>query len=175
MMREGKKVCLRSLRDDDILMLFQWINNPELIQFTNTFRPVSEAEQRIWFQSLSERKDQIVLGIEARKEERLIGTCGLYAIEWPNRKAEVRIKIGDRSYWGRGYGKEALALLLDFAFQDLNLRKLWLRVLSTNERALKLYKAVGFEEEGVLKEDMYIRGHYDDLIVMGLLRKDVVK
>ena len=174
-MRKSKQICLRSLTDDDMMILYRWINDPELIRFTNNYRPISEAEQRVWFQSLSERKDQIILGIEARKERKLIGTCGLYSIEQLNRKAEVRIKIGDISYWGRGYGKEAMTLLLDFAFSDLNLRRLWLKVLPTNISALKLYKKVGFEEEGTLREDLYIQGKYHDLIVMGLLRENMEK
>jgi RimJ/RimL family protein N-acetyltransferase len=157
------------------MILFEWINDSELIRFTNNYRPISEAEQKVWFQSLSERKDQVVLGIEARKEKKLIGTCGLYAIERVNRKAELRIKIGNKSYWGRGYGKEAVELLLDYAFSDLNLRRLWLKVLPTNDRALRLYKEVGFKEEGILREDLYIQGGYCDLIVMGLLREDHAK
>ena len=172
-MKVGRSVRLRSLRCDDIMILFEWINDPELIRYTNTFRPVSEMEQRVWFQRLSESTDQIVLGIELVKERKLIGTCGLYSIDYPNRKAEVRIKIGAKSNWGQGYGKEAVELLIDFAFADLNLRRLSLKVLSTNDRALRIYENVGFEREGILKEAMYIQGRYHDLITMALLRKDV--
>jgi len=174
-MREGKKVRLRSLRNDDIMVLFEWINDPELIRFTNNYRPISEVEQRAWFHSLYEQENQIVLGIEVRRGKKLIGTCGLYSIEWLNRKAEVRIKIGDKSYWGRGGGREAMELLVEFAFSDLNLRRLWLKVLPTNISALKLYKNVGFEEEGTLRDDLYIQGKYHDLIVMGLLRGNMKK
>jgi RimJ/RimL family protein N-acetyltransferase len=174
-MREGKKVRLRSLKDDDIMLMFQWINDPEVIRFTNNFKPVSEAEQRVWFQSQVDQKNQIVLGIEVKTEKKLIGSCGLYAIERVNRKAEVRIKIGNKSYWGRGYGREAMELLLEFAFDDLNLRRLWLKVLPTNISALKLYKNIGFEEEGILRQDLYIQGKYHDLIVMGLLRENTKK
>lgn len=171
-MREGQKVSLRSLRQDDMAVLYKWINDPDVIKYTNTFKPVSEMEQKIWFQSLPEHKDQIVLGIELRNDKKLIGTCGLYFIDYQNRAAEVRIKIGAKSYWGRGYGKEAIELLIDFAFVDLNLRRLSLKVLSNNNRALKIYKKTGFQEEGILKEAMYIQGKYCDLIAMGMLRKN---
>lgn len=174
-MREGKKVCLRSLRDEDMMVLFRWINDPELIKFTNTFRPVSASEQREWFESLPLRKDQIVLGVELKSKQILIGTCGLYSIEWQNRKAEVRIKIGEKSYWGKGYGKDAIRLLIDFAFRDLNLRRLWLRVLKTNTRAIQLYFDVGFRKEGVLKKDIFIQGMYHDVEVMGLLNKHLTR
>lgn len=165
-------ITIRALRESDTSLLYQWINDPEVIQFTNTFRPISEMEQKEWFSNIAYFKNNYIFGIEHIKDKKLIGTCGLYDFDTISHKAELRMKIGNRSYRGKGIGTEALAKLLNFGFDDLNLHKIWLRVLTDNQAAVKLYENAGFQHEGKLREDMYIRGVYHDLYIMSVLRKN---
>lgn len=166
------KCKLRAIKESDIWLLHKWINDPEIIQFTNTFRPISEMEQKEWFSNTVFFKNNYVFGIELISEEKLIGTCGLYDFDAISHKAELRMKIGDHLYRGKGLGTEALKLLIKFGFNDLNLNKIWLRVLANNQPAVKLYKNIGFKHEGILRKDIFIKGNYQDLIVMSLLYEE---
>ena len=80
--------------------------------------------------------------------------------------------IGDKDYWGRGYGREAVSLLLDYAFRVRNLRRVWLEVHAANERAIRAYKACGFVEEGRMREHVWLAGRYVDNVIMGVLREE---
>lgn len=170
-MKEKKNIRLRALRENDIWILHKWVNDPEIVKYTNFFHPISEMEQKEWFSSLPQQKNKSFLGIELINEDKLIGTCGFNEINQISRKAELFIKISDKALWGKGYGIEALEILLDFGFSDLNLRKICLRVMSDNERGIKLYKKAGFVIEGLMKEDYYIQGEYKDVILMAFFRK----
>jgi RimJ/RimL family protein N-acetyltransferase len=88
------------------------------------------------------------------------------------RTCELGITIGNKSYWGKGYGREAISLLVDYGFRYHNFRKVWLRVHGSNERAQRAYRAVGFTEEGRLRAHVYSNGNYDDLVFMGILREE---
>lgn len=165
-------VRIRAIKEADIWILHKWINDPEVIRYTNSYRPISEMEQKEWFANTSYFRNNSVFGIELIAEEKLIGTCGLYDFDPISRKAELRMKIGETSQRGKGIGSEALQQLTDFGFLDLNLNKIWLRVLVDNIAAVKLYKNNGFVTEGTLREDIVIKGQYKDLLIMSKLRKE---
>lgn len=168
------RVLLREIREKDIWILHRWINDPQIIQHTNTFRPISEMEQRQWLANTEYFQKNHVFGICLEQDDKLIGTCGLYDIDNVSRKAELRMKICETAYRGQGLGAESLKQLLDFGFKDANLHKIWLRVMADNEPAIKLYLNGGFQQEGVLRHDMFIKGEYQDLIVMSILKEEYV-
>ncbi|HET6900811.1 MAG TPA: GNAT family protein, partial [Vicinamibacteria bacterium] len=118
------------------------------------------------------RDDLIVFGIRLRETDRLIGTCQLLHINRVHRTAELQIRIGDAAERGRGYGTEAVALLVGFAFKDLNLHRVSLQVFATNARAIHAYEKAGFVREGVLRQAAHVDGGYVDLVVMGILREE---
>jgi hypothetical protein len=89
---------------------------------------------------------------------------------WFARNAEFGLLIGERNRHGKGLAKEALALVAGYAFETLNLHKLYLRVVAFNKRALVLYRAFGFVEEGVQRQQAFLRGRYYDVVLMGLIR-----
>lgn len=99
----------------------------------------------------------------------------LISIDYKNRNAELIIDIGEPDYWGKGYGQEALQILLQYAFHELNLHRLSLRVFDFNERAIRLYSRMGFKQEGVMKETLFRNGAWHDIIYMGLLRSEYIK
>ena len=88
------------------------------------------------------------------------------------RTCELGITIGDKDYWGRGYGREAVGLLLDYGFRYHNLHRIFLSVNGNNERAIRAYRACGFEEEGRLRSHVWNDNGYVDLVYMGLLREE---
>jgi len=89
--------------------------------------------------------------------------------------ATIGIFIGDKSFWGKGYGTEAIELLTDFIFNEMNINKVKLNVYSFNKRAVRCYEKCGFVREGVLRQEIYREGRYHDDIVMGLLRDEYKK
>jgi RimJ/RimL family protein N-acetyltransferase len=100
----------------------------------------------------------------------LVGFVYLNNVDWFARNAEFGILIGERSRHGKGLAREALSLIADYAFESLNLHKLYLRVVAFNKRALRLYRAFGFVDEGVQRQQAYLRGRYYDVVLMGLIR-----
>lgn len=110
--------------------------------------------------------------IRTREDGRAIGNLDLSGINWPAGDAWVGIGIGEREYWGKGYGTDAMNLILRFAFETLNLKRVSLTVFEYNERAVHSYEKCGFQSEGRLRQWMQRAGQRYDLIFMGILRKE---
>lgn len=171
-MKDGKLVRLRAIEESDLETLARWVNDPEVMALTGPYTPIPMGKQRRWYENLLADESTHVFAIEAIAENRLIGTCGLYDIHWRIRKAELRIRIGDKDVWGKGYGTESTRLLTDFGFSDLNLHRIFLSVFAHNERAIRLYQKCGFQHEGVMKDHGYTDGRYTDVVYMGHVRPD---
>ena len=110
--------------------------------------------------------------IRTREDDRTIGNLDLSGINWPAGDAWVGIGIGEREYWGKGYGTDAMNLILRFAFETLNLKRVSLTVFEYNERAVHSYEKCGFQPEGRLRQWMQRAGQRYDLIFMGILREE---
>ena len=167
----GSRVRLAPLSPKDGPALFRWINDRELVHFNAAFRPVSAAHHAAWMRDVIKRKDTAIFAIRVKRGDRLIGTCQLHSISTVHRNAELQIRIGEARARGRGYGVEAVRMLVDFAFRDLNLHRVWLNVFATNTAALKTYVATGFTREGVLRDAAFVNGRYVDVVVMGILNR----
>jgi RimJ/RimL family protein N-acetyltransferase len=109
-----------------------------------------------------------------KENEVSIGITSLINIDYKNRNAECIIDIGEKEYWGQGYDTEALRILLNYAFQELNLHRVSLRVFSFNEKAIKLYKNLGFKEEGKSRQSLYRNGQWHDILHMGILKEEFI-
>lgn len=112
----------------------------------------------------------IIFGIET--DGKLIGLTSLDKINWISRNAYISIAIYDTNFWGRGIGEEATRLLLEYAFEYLNLYKINLEVYEYNERAIKLYKKIGFKEEGRLRKNNLRHEERHDVIMMGMTAEE---
>jgi RimJ/RimL family protein N-acetyltransferase len=97
---------------------------------------------------------------------------GLHQIHTRSRVARLACIIGSRQHMGRGYGSAAIAHLLDHAFGELALHKVWLMAFSTNHRALATYRRIGFREEGVLREEYFHDGGWHDMVRLSLLGRE---
>jgi RimJ/RimL family protein N-acetyltransferase len=104
-----------------------------------------------------------------------IGNCGLHNIDWKNRVTEVGIMIGEKEYQGKGYGTEAMELLLKYGFETVNLNRIQLHVYDFNIRAIKSYTKIGFIEEGRMRQAQFKNGKYCDMILMSMLHEEWLK
>jgi RimJ/RimL family protein N-acetyltransferase len=169
---EGTRIRLSPIRAKDAPALFRWINDRALVVFNAGFHPVHASQHAAWMRSVAGRPDLVVFAIRRKRGDALIGVCQLHSISAVHRSAELQIRIGEAASRGRGYGVEAVRLLLEFAFRDLNLHRVWLRVFGTNRRALKTYAAAGFAREGLMRDAAFIDGRYVDVVIMGVTRRD---
>ncbi|MCA9796788.1 MAG: GNAT family N-acetyltransferase [Candidatus Eremiobacteraeota bacterium] len=164
----GDLVRLAPLVEADLALLFEWINQRDLQLGNGAFRPVSQSEHRSWYEALPQRRDQVVFAVRQHSDDSLLGSCQLVNIDPLARNAELRIRLGRLP--GRGFGTEATRLLLDFAFGDLNLERVYLFVQEQNQAARRVYEKVGFEVEGRLRRHAFVDGQFRDILVMGVLR-----
>ena len=104
--------------------------------------------------------------------EKLIGNCGIHDINWKNRFGVIGIAIGEKDYQNKGYGSEAIEILLEYGFNKINLNRIELLVYDYNVRALKSYKKIGFIEEGRKRKFMWYKGAYHDAIIMSILAEE---
>lgn len=171
MFRKGPRVTLRPLAKDDVPTITRWINDPEVTQFLLVHLPSSESEELEWVESLDKKKGKdVVLAIMV--SGKIIGTIGIHGINWKDRVAITGTLIGEKRYWGRGYGTEAKMLLLDYAFNTLNLRKICSNVIAFNDRSYRYSLSCGYKVEGRLKAQYFRKGQYWDSIQLGLFRED---
>lgn len=165
----GEKVILRAYKEEDIDVATKLVNDKELKKFLVNFIPfpTSNWEEEEWVKSQKSNKEGTYnFAIEDIETNKYIGGCGINSVNWLARVATVGIMIGDKDYWGKGYGTDAMKVLIDFIFNNMNINKIRLSVFSFNERAIKSYERCGFEVEGVLKNEIFKDGKYYDEIIM---------
>jgi RimJ/RimL family protein N-acetyltransferase len=172
----GERIRLRAIERTDLPLFVDWLNDPEVIAGLDIYRPFSSADEDVWYEAmLKTHPDEHPFVIEAHGEEGewvSIGNIGLHSIEWRVRSAELGIIIGIKSYWNKGYGSEAVRLMLCYAFDTLNLNRIFLRVFAHNLRAIRSYEKVGFVQEGRLRQSHFYTGKAVDTLVMSVLREE---
>jgi len=172
-MLEGRLVRLRAPEPSDVERAYQWINDREVTRFLQARYPVSHVDEEKWLAEASQGNSfgDVRLAIET-KDGTHIGNMGLHRVRPEDRCATLGILIGDKSFWSRGYGRDAIMTLLRFAFYEMNLHKVSLHVFEFNERAMACYRKCGFLEEGRLRDEYYYDGRYWDILAMGVLRDE---
>jgi RimJ/RimL family protein N-acetyltransferase len=171
----GERVYLRALEPIDLDRCIKWISDAEVTTFLTTRQIFNSIREREWLDKLYTTDNEITFAICVKDGNIHIGNGGLHAIDRFYRCATLGIVIGEKEYWGKGYGTEAVRLLADFAFRTQNLNRLDLVVLDFNERARRCYKKIGFVEEGRLREKCFKNGAYCDEIVMSILQNEWLK
>jgi len=163
---------LRKPELSDVDALYVVKNDAEVAGMLGGFSTgYSKADLEAWIAFHREAKDEALFVI-ADAKDRAVGHVGLYKVNHRIRSAEFAIVIGDRSIWGKGLGRACTRFAIEYGFDELNLRRIYLEVLATNERAIKLYRALSFVEEGRLRQAQWKRGRYIDVLVMGLLSEE---
>jgi RimJ/RimL family protein N-acetyltransferase len=170
-MLRGDKVFLRAVEREDLKTLHALERDLDLVlQADGNWQPIPLATIEKDFDKHVEDEDRNWFVIEV--EGKVIGSVGLHHRDRRVGSSAFGIAIYDREYLGQGYGRDALKLLLNWAFHIQNYRRIWLETWATNERAIRCYKALGFIEEGRLRQQGYYNGAYFDVVQMGMLRTE---
>jgi diamine N-acetyltransferase len=172
----GKTVRLRPIERDDLPRFVDWFSDPDVRRHLSIYKPFSLAQEERWFENMAqslERQEQVSMAIETAEGVH-IGNVGLHAINWKDRCAELGIVIGDKAYWGQGYGTDAIQTFLGLAFGEMNLHRVFLRVDADNARGIRCYEKVGFQSEGVLRQVVFREGRYHDQYMMSILESEFV-
>ena len=169
---EGERLYLSPVNLEDVLLYCKWLNDPSITDGINKSKDVITTAKEIEYLTEVSKKGQYQFAIVNSKDDTLMGNCGFNMIDNINQNGEVGIFIGEEGQRGKGYGKEALRLLLDYGFNTLNLHNIRLGVYSFNERALACYKSIGFKEAGRVREVRYYKGKRYDLIFLDILKDE---
>jgi len=179
----GERIRFRHMERADLPRFVDYLNDPEVKDGLTIYLPRSMAAEEQWFDNMLKRQPaEQALAIEVRQPDPdsstdtwvLVGNCTVEDIDWRNRSAELGILIGNKNYWGQGYGTESIRLLVKHAFETLNLHRVWLRVYETNPRAIRTYEKAGFVLEGRQRQAEVKNGKYIDVLVMSQLRDEYV-
>lgn len=168
----GERLRLRAIEKEDLPKFVEWLNDPDVRENLFVNHPFSSAQEEKWFEDLlSQPVYERPLCIDVKTETgwHMIGNLSLMDISNVNRSAELGIVIGDKDYWNQGYGTEAIHVLVNHAFKELNLHRVYLRVYDTNPRGMRCYEKVGFRHEGTQREAIFKDGRYIDMHMMSVL------
>ncbi len=172
----GERLNLRGIERKDLQKFVSWIDDSEVTHYMFMGASPTYIELLIeQWENQIRNPNEVIFGIVDKKEDLLIGSTGLYQINWISRSAEYRIIIGEKKFWDKGYGTETAKLLIRYAFEKLNLNRVWLGVNAENVAAVKSYEKVGFAKEGVLRKDLFRNNKYYDVIRMSILREEYEK
>jgi len=172
-MIEGRKTRLVAISSDYLPLFNRWINDPEVADFLGVVGfPFNMAEERQWVERILASGDTAAHFTILTKSGKPIGNMALIEISYLHRNAQLGIMIGEKSYWNKGFGTDAISTLLGFAFKSLGLNKVELRLNVDNRRALTCYKRCGFKIEGKKREQTFYKGKYCDELIMSVLRSD---
>jgi RimJ/RimL family protein N-acetyltransferase len=168
----GEKVKLRPLVLPDAPRLVALLADQQVSRNLRLRTPVTLAAEREFIAALAHATDQLVLGITALEDGRLMGVCGLHQLGDPARQAELGLFLGGPEEWGKGYGTEVTRLLCRHGFEAMALNRIWLHVYVDNERGIRAYQRVGFRREGLLRQAALRDREHVDVLAMGILRSE---
>ncbi|MFB5368982.1 GNAT family N-acetyltransferase [Enterococcus faecalis] len=172
-MFENKNIKLRKLSTNDYTTYHNWRNDIEVMQTTSPQLDIYTLEETEQFISMiASQSNAKGYMIEYKETGKTVGIISLINIDYKNRSAECIIDIGSKDMWGKGIGTEAMSLILEFAFNELNLHRVYLQVFSFNERAVNLYEKIGFTHVGKFREALYRTGKWHDIIIMDILKNE---
>ena len=173
-MYHGEKIQLAAVQREYLPQYIKWLNDWEIAQFLNpgVAVPFNLDDETEWYENRRKREGSYIFAVLTLEENKLIGNCGLHHVDFKNRSATFGIVIGDKDYWGNGYGTDATHTLLRFGFEELGLNRVELEVYDFNPRAIRTYEKAGFHRDGVHRQGLYRNGTFHDEIIMCILREE---
>ena len=168
----GERIYLSPRNNEDVEIFTEWLNDFEITDYIARSGIVTTLDSEKKY--LEENKNQsgatfVIVTLDTNK---IIGTVSIENVDSIHRYGTLGIFIGDKEYLSKGYGTEAIKLILDYGFNYMNLHNIKLNVLAVNERALNCYKKCGFKEMGKIREARFINGKYYDVICMDILAEE---
>lgn len=171
----GKQIYLRPVDKEDMQLIRCWANDPEIRRLTGEAMPMTQVGAEQFLERLKTDESRIWFSVVQKETEHVIGEAGLLRIFYPWRTADLTIILGDKFAWGKGLGREAVLLLLDYAFGALALHRISIGVVGFNERALRFYEKIGFQREGVQRDGYFYNHQFSDFIMMSILEDEYRK
>ncbi len=177
MTTQSNRVYLRGLKPSDVNdKYYSWMNNSDVIQYTESrYYPNTIERINKFITSINSDPNSMVFAIVLKKNDQHIGNIKIGPINWIHRNADIGIIIGDETCWGKGYGSEAIDLVVGHAFNILNLHKLTAGYYSENIASEKIFHKNKFQIEGTRKDHAFFRGEYVDVIQVGLVNPEGTK
>ena len=171
-MLDAKDIYLRALESDDLISRVKWVNNDEIRQNLMFEWPLSKAKTEKWFQNQLFDSTKVNFSIIDKESQKLIGMTGLLDISVRHSRAQFYMTIGEKEFWGKRLPDQNILMVLEYAFNELGLNKVYLYTININERARHVYLRNGFQSEGVLREHHFCVGKLQDLHVFSILRSN---
>ncbi|MHA1999424.1 MAG: GNAT family N-acetyltransferase [Promethearchaeota archaeon] len=168
----GQYVRIRPLETADLDAIMAVTNNYHTRKYLNRKFPVSRIQEEEWLESvkgLADKREEFIFAIERKDDLKFLGTCSIRDIDFMNRSCSMGIVIFEPANQDKGYGLDAILLLMDFCFNFLNMHRLELEAMEYNERAIHVYRKAGFKEVARKRESHFFAGQYHDILVMDIL------
>lgn len=156
--------------EEDIVLLQRWINLEEISYFNGSRFPVSYVEQKEYYQRLikdSSKKKLIIVD----KQNQKVGLISLMKIDYKNANAEIAVYI-DPDYQNKGFASKSLKLMVNFAFYEMRMNKIYANILDFNVASIKTFQKAGFRHEATLKENFYSSNKFHDIFIFSLFKID---
>ncbi len=154
----------------------RWNGNSEYLRLLDATAANQISAKKIteWIEKDQEKipAKEWLFGIRSLEDGKLLGFIDLEGSTFPHGDAFVGIGIGEKEFWGKGYGTDAMKVILRYAFQELNLRRVSLNTFQYNPRAIRSYEKAGFVHEGRMRDFLHREGMRGDLLFMGILREE---
>ena len=168
----GPRLDLRPFEAGDVDFFLKWMNDPETRGLIGETRPQSRMEAEKYIEKINSDSSRVWLAAVRREDGKIIGETGLLRMFSPWRTTDLTIIIPDLAEQGKGYGTEAVNLMLDYAFGYLNFNRVAIGVVGFNAQALAFYRKIGFVEEGRQHEGYYYNHQYHDFVMMRILARE---
>ncbi|MBV9840119.1 MAG: GNAT family N-acetyltransferase [Sphingomonadaceae bacterium] len=166
----GEAICLGPILPIDVEALFRWSDDVATARLNAPYRPPSwQREEAFWLDAADDRT-RVFFAIRTLTAPEIVGFVQIRDVDPIHRSCTIGIRIGDVRNRGRGFGREALALAVGYCWDQLNLSRIALQVFANNAAAIRLYRACGFEPEGVLRKAQFVAGEWIDVQLMALMR-----
>jgi len=173
MIIEGDDIRLRPLRKSDIELKVKWYNDPVVNKTLIIDEPLELEKSLKWFDTAASddnRRDFVIETLDGEP----IGITGLLGINRKHATAECFCVIGEKKFWGKGLGTLIHSLLIQFAYEQLNMNKVWAVIYTDNAAIIRIVEKLGFKIEGTLREEKTVDGKKIDLHRIGVLRSEFI-
>ena len=166
---------IQPLTQDNLKILLEMRNNPEINHFLTSVAPINEIQEQSWFEKMC--LDESKMYFEIKHVNQPNSFMGIVRTdEWDKINRSIRIGVDILpKYQGKGFGQEALKNMIEYLFSQLNLNRIWLLAAEYNKKAIHIYEKLGFKEEGKQRQAIYRDGKYNDYLMFGLLKEEYGK
>jgi len=171
----GRRVCLRPLARQDLVYLRKWLGDAEIRGLIGEVASMSEADAEKFLEKVRADTERAWFMVVVKENNKVIGEAGLLRMDSAWRTTDISVIVWEREEWDKGYGTEAVLLLLDHAFRHLSFHRVAIGVVGFNERALRFWTKIGFKKEGVQRDGYFYDGKYHDFVLMSILEDEFRK